>query len=374
MSVNNNVQNLVTYVDFKLNKVTLMLNFGISCKTAKIEEYTFDESIENFDAFEDVFVNLLKTFVTTNACEKADCYFVLPSNLISFEYIKIPNLGLLSSVKPKVLLQNELGKILKNEKDFYIENDLVLRTKKNLLYKCCITKKSVVDKFVSLFKKCGLNLKNVSFDASAFLNSVMALTKIKQTSFICLNVKQNSTQVIYSHKGQLMSFCNMPFGTDDLEKQKIVGTFMNNDYSVSEVYLVNEATKNNVNSALFDEEELVKQQHKSWQDMQKSIDNLWLDEFTPLLKAVMMINETVQNYEMPVADAVYVNIEEKYAKKFREVLKSKKNVLNIKFLEDEFITPCGLKDFLHLYGMIYAFKFQRGNNIIDKETKQSLFS
>lgn len=369
MSVNSNMQNLVTYVDFKHNKVTIMLNFGVSCKTAKIEEYTFDYDISNLDALEGFLFGVLKAFVSENACDKADCYLVLSSNVVSYDYIKIPNFGLVANVKPKVLLKTEIDKIFKNSNNLTVESDLVLKTKKNLVYKCCFTKKQYIDRFSELYKKIGLNLKNISFDASAFVNSVMALTKTKLSQFVCLNVRQKSTQVMYCFKGQLMSFYNMPFGTLDIINQKVTGAFNTCEDAINEVYLVNEASKSNISSALFNEDDLLKNQHQTWEKMQLDIPELSYGIFAPLIKAVMMINETVANYDFSPADTVFVNIDNEFAKQFKAVCNNKKGAYSIKFLEDEFVVPCGLKDYLHLYGMIYAFKYQKGNNFADKETK-----
>ena len=114
---------------------------------------------------------------------------------------------------------------------------------------------------VNIQKACGeqqINVANITFAANAASNAAMSLNpKLKNASFVILDIKEESTRVIFVVKGKTLGFYPLPFGYKILYKTRISPEDLLFDHSPAELIVLNAKEKAKAKALTMAEDEVV---------------------------------------------------------------------------------------------------------------------
>ena len=376
MQGNTNSQNLIAGIDYMAGKVVLMLNYGQSVHSAKIEEYEFNEFKNSPEVIDNALLAILDNFVQENICKQSACYVVLNDESVGIEYVTVPNV---SVSKNEVFVKTELERLYENFSSTYTyQSILIAKNKKNFVYKCTIIKRERINKIAQSFKRLGLNLQGITFASCAQSSSYVNVGKIKASSCIVVDVKQDYSDFLYLHKNQLLALFRYNEGVNQLQKGDNFGKLYNTDDAVYEVYFYNQSIKSDfigvqldIGGEPLDKDKIVNKQYKNWQNVQKKI-NEEENAMSNLSTAIDLFSESLKQYNFSAINNVYISDN---VKDIVDIDKLQQALdIDVKFIPEECSTKCPIKDYLHLFGAMFTTKAQPGNVFLARAPKFSFFA
>ena len=364
-------QNVISFLDLNNSKIIVMLLNGINTKFAKIEEFDFEKKNMKPETVLDVLINVLDSFVGENLCKQANYYCVLPKEYTSFEFVKVPNFNLTNS---KNFIKPELMRIGINSSEYFLKDYLVLKAKKTTTFKVSVVKKEIVKKIIDAHKKLGLNLKGVGMELSSKFSAISYLTKIKHNPILILDVKEENTTFYFANKERLIFSYVMPYGKNHMQKGKTVGLLQNSADACFEVYFNGQSVKSSFAGVQLDidgdskeKKKLIEKHSKVWKNIQKESGAKNL-EVEPLLKIITLLKSNIVDYAYPCFNEVYVNADEDIFENLNKEFQKENSNIVLKDISLD-INECDLKDYLHLLGIIFDYKYQPENVIDVKKVK-----
>ena len=358
-------QNVISYLDLNNSKIIVMLLNGVNTKFAKIEEFDFEKKNMKPEMVLNVLINVLDSFVGENLCKQANYYCVLPQTYSSFEYVKVPNFNLTNT---KNFIKPELLRLGINSNDYLTKEHLVLKSKKTTTFKVSVMKKQMVAQIVDAHKKLGLNLKGVGMQASSRFSAISYLTKIKSSPILILDVCEDKTIFYFANKQRLIFSYAMPYGKSQMEKGKTVGLLQNSADACFEVYFNGQSVKNSFAGVQLDidgeskeKKKLLEKHSKVWKNIQK--ESGIKVEIEPLIKILSLIKTSIANNGFGLFNEVYVNADNEIFESLKTEMQKQQSNITLKDIFAD-IDECELKDYLHLLGIIFDYKYQP-ENVID---------
>lgn len=156
-------------------------------------------------------------------------------------------------------LAASISNLYGNSSDLKFNRVLAAQVKQVATYAISAMRKEIL---VNIQKACGeqqVNVTNVTYAASAATNAAMTLSpRLKNASFILLDIKEESTRIIFVVKGKTLGVYPLPFGYKILYKTRISPEDLLFDHSTSELIVLNAKEKAKAKAlTMADEEEIV---------------------------------------------------------------------------------------------------------------------
>ena len=363
-------QNVISFLDLNNSKIVVMLINGTNTKFAKIEEFDFEKKNMKPEMVLNVLINVLDSFVGENICKQANYYCVLPKDYTSFEFVKVPNFNLTNS---KSFIKPELLRLGIDEKEYYTKEHLVHKSKKTNTFKVSTFNKELIAKIADTHKKLGLNLKGVGMELSSKFSAISSLTKVKHNPILIVDIGEKSSIFFYANKERLIFSYVMPYGISQIESGKTVGNLQNSADACFEVYFNGQSVKTSfavqldIDGDSKEKKKLLEKHSKVWKNIQKE-SGVINKEMEPLLKMISLLNENISSNGYPAFTEIYLNANEEIFTKMKEEFEKQNLAIALKDIQVD-INDCELKDYLHLLGVIYDFKYQTENVLDVKKVK-----
>jgi hypothetical protein len=356
MSIKRNKQNLISYINLKDKNISIMLNYGTSLKSSIIEDY----NLKGKKIQDNIFVvlkNVLESFVLENYCKQPDCYVVIPDSFVSTEYITIPNN---SGINVKNYVKSELSRLVGNLSEYNYESNIVLKQKKNVLYKIVLVKKEYLDKIHNVYKSLGLNLKGVTFDSNAEFCAYASQVKLKNNPSVICAVKENGSKLFYFNKEKLIAYYNFDLNLNDIEKSNIkTGSIQNSKDALYEVYFSSEIAKKNflgiqldINGEPLEKKSILDKENKKWKIVQQvGCDEC--QEMFPIIKLISSVSNALVKEGFLKPTNILFNFDYSQKEKFVQYIATRKDC-EFKSFNAELKNVEQIMDYINLYGAIFC--------------------
>ena len=129
---------------------------------------------------------------------------------------------------------------LYNSSDLKFNRVLATQTKQNATYAVSGMRKDMLLNVQKALSAQQVGVTNVTYSSSAATNAAMALNpKLKNGSFIILDIKEEYSKVIFVVKGKTVGFYHLPFGHKILYKTRVMPEDLLFDHPYAELIVLN---------------------------------------------------------------------------------------------------------------------------------------
>ena len=369
-----NVPYVVCNINYVTGKVIIMLNFGLNFNSAKIEEYSFAKRRNYEQSVDDSLLAILSNFIQENACKQAQFFAIVDDSCVGSEFLTIPYV---SAAKNEVFIKTELNRLYNNfEHDYSYTSFLVSKNKRNTVYKCSLMKNEVINKITSAYKKLNLNLVGITFSSCAFTSCIANQFKIRNNSYMILDVNENACRILYMYKNQLMASLN--FNNKNVSEVEAInaGQAFNTDDAIYEIYFFGQSMKQNFGVQLditgepLNKQKIVDKQRRSWKSANNHI-NEKENAFYPVSKVINSFNASIKQYGFPECSVVYLTSDMQNVNGFEKFAKLIN--MDVKILDVQKTFNPQICEYLHLFGAVNIGKTQPSNVFASKQSVKKLF-
>ena len=163
---------------------------------------------------------------------------ILPDSAVLTDTVKIPTVK--GSAQTQKMLDTTLGSLYRNYKDLHIIAQMADQNKQYSTIGIAAVQNRIVS---SIYSACSENKLLVDTLSFAAASSVAAATlfnsKLKNASYVFLDVKDIYSRFVFVVDGKVMGFYTLPFGLEFLRKPKIVREDALFDHSYAELVVLN---------------------------------------------------------------------------------------------------------------------------------------
>ena len=166
---------------------------------------------------------------------------VLPDNVVLTDMVNLP------PISKKALdssLAASLSNVYGNSSDLKFNRVLANQTKQMATYAVTAIRKEIL---LNLQRTCAehqIAVGNITYASSAITNAAMAINpKIKNDSFILLDIDEETAKIIFVVKGKTLGFYSLPFGYKMLYKTRVMAEDLIFDHSAAELLIMNAKAK-----------------------------------------------------------------------------------------------------------------------------------
>lgn len=154
------------------------------------------------------------------------------------------NLPIINKKAMDTSLAASISNLYGNSSDLKFNRVLATQTKQVATYAISAIRKEIL---VNIQKACSeqqVSVANVTYASSAASNAAMILNpKLKNTSFILLDIKEEYAKIIFIAKGKTVGFYTLPFGYKILYKTRVMPEDLLFDHSSAELIVLNAKEK-----------------------------------------------------------------------------------------------------------------------------------
>ena len=193
--------------------------------------------------FDDAYFELFKQAVTKYANENranvtaADVAVVLPDSVVSTDMIELP---MVRGLKPQGMVNTTIKSLYKNLSDLKVNNTQLGIVKQTASYSVVLTRAETVEKIKKSCAAAKVNVSAVTFASSAASNAAIAInSKLKNASFLLLDIKPQSANYVFVNKGRAVGFYSLPFGAEILSDSKVSQENLLFRHNVAELAVIN---------------------------------------------------------------------------------------------------------------------------------------
>lgn len=204
--------------------------------THNIKSYAGVKLDENFfDKFKDA----VKDFAANTPSESIrKVTVILPDSAVLTDTVRIPTVK--GSAQTQKMLDTTLGGLYRNYKDLHIIAQMADQNKQYSTIGIAAVQNSIVS---SIYSACSENKLLVDTLSFASASSVAAATlfnpKLKNASYVFLDVKDVYSRFVFVVGGKVMGFYTLPFGVEFLRNPKVVREDALFDHSYAELTVLN---------------------------------------------------------------------------------------------------------------------------------------
>ena len=166
---------------------------------------------------------------------------VLPDNVVLTDMVNLP------PINKKALdssLAASLSNIYGNSSDLKFNRILANQTKQMSTYAVTAVRKEIL---LNLQRTCAdhqIAVGNITYASSSAPNAAMAInSKIRGSSFILLDIDEESAKIIFVIKGKTFGFYSLPFGYKMLYKTRVMAEDLIFDHTSAEILIMNAKAK-----------------------------------------------------------------------------------------------------------------------------------
>ncbi len=179
-------------------------------------------------AFDGDFFELLKNVIKIHKGSEANInrsVLVLPDNSFFTDTIKIPVVSKKNMVSSLGLA---IDAIYNNARDLKYKTCLLSQNKQVATYGLVGIRKEILNKTISAIESEGVNVVGTTFASNSAVNGAIALNgKLKNSTYILVDVKQNKTIFAYVISGRTCGYYTLPFGYSSFSEN-----FVNDELSL----------------------------------------------------------------------------------------------------------------------------------------------
>ena len=182
-------------------------------------------------------------------------------------------------------LTASINNLYGNSSDLKFNRVYITQVKQLATYAISAMRKQIL---VNIQKACGdqqISVANITFASSAATNAAMTLNpKLKNTSYIILDIKEEFSKVIFAVKGKTLGFYHLPFGYKILYKTRISPEDLLFDHGTAELVVLNAKEKAKAKAlTMADDEEVAAQAPTAEENSSVVVeeDDDWLEILPP---------------------------------------------------------------------------------------------
>lgn len=153
-------------------------------------------------------------------------------------------------------LAASLNNLYSNSAELKFNRVLALQTKSMATYAVTAMKKEILVNLQKAFVQNQIGVVDVTYAASSVSNAVFALNpKVKNDSFIILDIKEESARIVFVCKGKALGFYTLPFGYKILYKTRVTPEDLIFDHSTADLIVLNAKEKAKAKNVTLAEDE-----------------------------------------------------------------------------------------------------------------------
>lgn len=164
---------------------------------------------------------------------------VLPDYLVATDRVKVPGMK-----KNQEMLSLAVDSKYKNRKELRVNSFPLAANKQHFTYGLTIMREELLRSVRAACLAGNVYVDKITFAANTLGNAVLSLNpKLKNTSFIVLDIKEDTSRYAFVNKGFVTGAYALPFGAKILRSEKLVAENMLFDYSTAELTVLNAKEK-----------------------------------------------------------------------------------------------------------------------------------
>lgn len=194
------------------------------------------------DEFFEKFSHILKLHAKQNPNEQLQkVSLILPDSIFLTDTINVPTIQ-------KKAMESSLGlaiqAIYKNADDINYNTFQAAQNKQYTTYGLVGVRKSIISKLKSVCAENQISISNITFFANSAADAAFVLNpKLKNDSFVLLDIKERSSRYSIVVKGRTVGYYSLPFGYSILSKTRMVSEDLLFDHSPAELMVLNAKEK-----------------------------------------------------------------------------------------------------------------------------------
>lgn len=167
------------------------------------------------------------------------------------------NLPLINKKAMDSSLAASLSNLYGNSSDLKFNRILALQSKNIATYAISGIRKDILVNLNKAFAAHQISIGNITYASSATTNAALTLNpKIKNDSFVILDIKEEFARLIFVVKGKTLGFYTLPFGYKILYKTRVAPEDLLFDHSSAELTVLNAKERAKAKAVTMAEEEL----------------------------------------------------------------------------------------------------------------------
>lgn len=183
-------------------------------------------------------ITVLQDFKQRHApSQPLETTFILPDSAVMTDVLSLPAMGRHAQQKS---LETTLDGLLKNRKELRVQSFCARQNKQ--FTELCVSgiREDVLGSLRAAAATAKLASPAVTFAAACTARGAAELNpKLKDGTYLLLDVKSDHTRLVYVLRGEVISFYTLPFGYDILSSTKLIAEDMLFDHSVAELAVLN---------------------------------------------------------------------------------------------------------------------------------------
>lgn len=153
-------------------------------------------------------------------------------------------------------LAASISNLYGNSSDLKFNRHLAVTVKGIATYAISAMRKDMLVNIQKAFSDQQVNVTNVTYASSSAANAAMSLNpKLKNASYVLLDIKEEYARIIFVVKGKTLGFYNLPFGYKILYKTRVAPEDLLFDHSSAELIVLNAKEKAKAKALTMAEEE-----------------------------------------------------------------------------------------------------------------------
>ncbi len=163
---------------------------------------------------------------------------VLPDSAVLLDAIKVPTMK--GSIQTKKALNVTLGNLYKNFADLRTLSYVADQNKQYSTFVVTAVKKHIISSIYAVCAENKLYVDTLTFASCSTISGALSLhSKIKNDSYLFLDVKEHSSKFIFVVGGKTVGSYPLPFGLDLLNSEKVIQEDMLFNHSYAELFVIN---------------------------------------------------------------------------------------------------------------------------------------
>ena len=166
---------------------------------------------------------------------------VLPDSAVLTDTVNIP---IINKKAMDTSLAASLSNLYGNSSDLKFNRMLAAQTKQIATYAVSAMRKDLLVNIQKTLSEQQLTVSDVTYSSGTTTNAAMALNpKLKNSSFILLDIKEESAKIIFVVKGKTVGFYSLPFGHKALYKTRVMPEDLLFDHPYADLIVLNAKEK-----------------------------------------------------------------------------------------------------------------------------------
>lgn len=194
------------------------------------------------EEFFDKFGKVLKAYQLKHPADPLQkVSLVLPDHVFLTDTVDVPNLG---KKAMEHSLEMAISAVYKNKEDLKYRTFPITQNRQFATFGMVGVRKDLAARLTDICGENRIAVQNITFAAAAMTNGALALNgKLKNGSFVLLNIRENASRVAFVNKGQTMGGYSLPFGYSMLYKTQLAAEDLLFDHATAELLVLNAKEK-----------------------------------------------------------------------------------------------------------------------------------